>query len=166
MRLAPAIREIVAHLEKDQVIGTIEPLEATLSGMLAPRRFVMFLLSVFAGIALVLATIGVYGLLQYSTTRQTHEIGMRMALGGSPANILRAIVGRGLRLSLIGVVLGLAGAVFLTRMISSFLYGVTRTDPLTFVCVSLALVGVALLASYLPARRAALVDPMTALRCE
>ena len=166
MRLAPAIREIVAHLEKDQVIGTIEPLEATLSGMLAPRRFVMFLLSVFAGIALVLATIGVYGLLQYSTTRQTHEIGMRMALGGSPANILRAIVGRGLRLSLIGVVLGLAGAVFLTRMISSFLYGVSRTDPLTFVCVSLALVGVALLASYLPARRAALVDPMTALRCE
>ncbi|MBN1513113.1 MAG: ABC transporter permease, partial [Phycisphaerae bacterium] len=166
MHLAPAIREIVAQLEKDQVIRTIEPLEATLSEMLAPRRFVMLLLGIFAGIALVLATVGVYGLLQYSTTRQTHEIGIRMALGGSPADILRAIVGRGLRLSMIGIVLGLAGAVFLTRVISSFLYGVTRTDPLTFVCVSLALAGVALLASYLPARRAARVDPMAALRCE
>jgi putative ABC transport system permease protein len=166
MRLAPALRETVAQLEKDQVIRAIEPLEATLSEMLAPRRFVMLLLGIFAGIALALATVGVYGLLQYSATQQTHEIGIRMALGGSPGDILRAIVGRGFRLSMIGVVLGLAGAVFLTRVISSFLYGVTRTDPLTFVCVSLALVGVALLASYLPARRAARVDPMAALRCE
>jgi len=166
MRLAPALRELVAQLEKDQVIRAIEPLEATLSEMLGPRRFVMILLGIFAGIALILATVGVYGLLQYSTTRQTHEIGIRMALGGSPGDILWAIVGRGFRLSMIGIVLGLAGAVFLTRVISSFLYGVTRTDPLTFVCVPLALVGVALLASYLPARRAARVDPMVALRYE
>lgn len=166
MRLAPAIREIVAQLENDHVIGTIEPLEATLSEMLAPRRFVMILLGIFAGIALALATIGIYGLLQYSTTQQTREIGIRMALGGSPADVLRAIVGRGLRLSMIGIVLGLAGAVFLTRMISSFLYGVTRTDPLTFAFVSLTLAGVALLASYIPARRAARIDPMAALRCE
>ncbi len=166
MRLAPAIREVVAQLEKDQVIGTIEPFEATLSEMLAPRRFVMLLLGIFAGIALALATIGIYGLLQYSTTQQTREIGIRMALGGAPADILRAIVGRGLKLSMIGIVFGLAGAVFLTRMISGFLYGVTRTDPLTFACVSLALAGVALLASYLPARRAARIDPMVALRQE
>lgn len=166
MRMAPAIREVVAQLEKDPVIGTIEPFEATLSEMLAPRRFVMLLLGIFAGIALALATIGIYGLLQYSTTQQTREIGIRMALGGAPGDILRAIVGRGLKLSMIGIVLGLAGAVFLTRMISGFLYGVTRTDPLTFACVSLALAGVALLASYIPARRAAKVDPMVALRCE
>jgi putative ABC transport system permease protein len=166
MRLAPAIREIVAQLETDQVIGTIEPFEATLSEMLAPRRFVMLLLGIFAGIALTLAAIGIYGLLQYSATQQTREIGIRMALGGAPADILRAIAGRGLKLSMIGIVLGLAGAVFLTRMISGFLYGVTRTDPVTFACVSLTLAGVALLASYIPARRAARVDPMAALRCE
>ncbi|MEN6337035.1 MAG: ABC transporter permease [Phycisphaerales bacterium] len=164
--LAPAVRAQVAELEKDQVIQTMEPLRATLSRMLAPRRFVMLLLSVFAGIALILATIGVYGLLQYSTTRQTHEIGIRIALGARRADILRAVVGRGLKLSMIGIVVGVAGAVLLTRVISSFLYGVTRTDPLTFVCVSAVLVGVASLASYLPARRAARIDPMAALRCE
>jgi putative ABC transport system permease protein len=166
MRLTPAIREIVAQLENDHVIGMIEPFEATLSEMLAPRRFVMVLLGIFAGIALALATIGVYGLLQYSTTQQTREVGIRMALGGSPADILRAIVGRGLKLSMIGIVLGLAGAVFLTRMISGFLYGVTHTDPLTFACVSLALAGATLLASYIPARRASRIDPMAALRQE
>jgi putative ABC transport system permease protein len=164
--LVPAVRAQVAELEKDQVIQTMEPLRATLSRMLAPRRFVMLLLSVFAGIALTLATIGVYGLLQYSTTRQTHEIGIRIALGARRADILRAIVGRGLKLSMIGIVVGVAGAALLTRVISSFLYGVTRTDPLTFVCVSVTLVGVALLASYLPARRAARIDPVAALRCE
>ncbi len=164
--LAPAVREQVAELEKDQVIETMEPLRTTLSRMLAPHRFVMLLLTVFAGIALALATIGVYGLLQYSTTRQTHEIGIRMALGARRADILRAIVGRGLRLSVIGIVVGVTGAALLTRVISSFLYGVTRTDPLTFACVSAALAAVALLASYLPARRAARIDPMAALRCE
>jgi putative ABC transport system permease protein len=166
MRLAPAVRQQVADLEPDPVIRTLEPLETTLSQMLAPRRFVMILLSLFAGIALALATIGVYGLLQYATTQQTHDIGIRMALGARKTDILRAVVGQGLKLTLIGVSLGLAGAFVLTRLISSLLYGVTRTDPLTFACVSLVLAGVALLASYLPARRAARIDPMAALRCE
>ena len=165
-RWAPAVRQQVAELEKDQVIETLEPLETTLSRMLAPRRFVMILLGLFAGIALALATIGVYGLLQYSTTQQTHDIGIRMALGARHIDILRAVVGHGLKLTLIGVVLGLGGALVLTRVISSFLYGVTRTDPVTFLCVSLVLAGIALLASYLPARRAAKIDPMAALRCE
>jgi putative ABC transport system permease protein len=164
--LAPAIREHVAQLEKDQVIETMEPLRATLSRMLAPRRFVMLLLTVFAVIAVALATVGVYGLLQYSTTQQTHDIGIRMALGARKTDILRAVVGQGLKLTLIGGAIGLSGALLLTKVISSFLYGVTRTDPATFVCVSVALAGAALLASYLPARRAARIDPMVALRCE
>lgn len=166
MRLAPAVRQQVADLEPDPVIQTLEPLETTLSQMLAPRRFVMILLSLFAGIALALATIGVYGLLQYSTTQQTHDIGIRMALGARKVDILRAVVGHGLKLTVFGVAVGLAGALLLTRVISSFLYGVTRTDPMTFVCVSLLLAGVALLASYIPARRAAKIDPMVALRYE
>ncbi len=97
--------------------------------MLAPRRFVMILLSLFAGIALALATIGVYGLLQYSTTQQTHDIGIRMALGARKIDILRAVVGQGLKLTVLGVAVGLAGAVVLTRLISSFLYGVTAHGP-------------------------------------
>jgi predicted permease len=166
MRLAPAVRQQVAELEKDPVIRVLEPLETTLSQMLAPRRFVMILLSLFAGIALALATIGVYGLLQYSTTQQTHDIGIRMALGACRTDILRAVVGQGLKLTLIGVVLGLAGAVALTRILSSLLYGVTATDPLTLAGVSTVLAGIALLASYVPAHRAARVDPMAALRYE
>ena len=166
MRLAPAIRRLVAELEKDRVIGTIEPLEATLSEMLAPRRFVMILLGIFAGIALTLATVGIYGLLQYGTARQTHDIGIRMALGARRVDVLRAVLGRGFKLILIGVVVGIAGAVALTRVLSSFLFDVTPTDPVTLALVSCVLMTVALLASYIPARRAAKVDPMEALRYE
>jgi ABC-type antimicrobial peptide transport system permease subunit len=166
MRLAPLIRDQVAQLEKDQVIKTIAPLEAMFSQTLAPRRFVMILLGLFAGIALALATIGVYGLLQYSTTQQTHDIGIRMALGAGRVDILRAVLGQGLKLTLIGVVTGVAGAVALTRVLSSLLYDVTPTDPLTLVLVSCVLTAIALLASYIPARRAARIDPMVALRYE
>ena len=156
----------VAELEKDQVIKKMEPLGTTLSQMLAPRRFVMILLGLFAGIALTLVTIGVYGLLQYSTTQQTHDISIRMARGARSVNVLRSVVGQGLKLTLIGTGVGLAGALAVTRVIRSLLYGINPTDPLTFVCVSLLLVGVALLATYIPARRAARIDPMDALRYE
>ncbi len=164
--LAPAIREQVTQLEKDQVIETMEALRTTLSRMLAPRRFVMLLLSVFAAIAMALATVGVYGLLQYSAAQQTHDIGIRMALGARQADILRAVLGQGFKLASVGVAIGVIGALLLTKVISSFLYGVTRTDPATFACVSLALAGASLLASYIPARRAARIDPMEALRYE
>ena len=166
MRLAPTVRQQVADLEPDPVIQTLEPLETMLSQMLAPRRFVMILLSLFAGIALALATIGVYGLLQYSTTQQTHDIGIRMALGARKIDVLRAILAHGFKLTLIGIAIGLAGAVALTRILSSLLYDVTPTDPLTLAGVSLVLAAIALLASYLPARRAARIDPMAALRYE
>ncbi len=166
MRLADAIRTQATELEKDEVIRRVEPVKAMLSGMLAPRWFVMTLLSLFAVIALVLATVGVYGLLHYSTTQQTREIAVRMALGAEKANVRRMVLWRGLRLTLVGVVVGVAGAVALTRLLSSLLYGISPTDPLTLVVVSFVLTAIALLASYLPARRAARVDPMVTLRCE
>ncbi len=166
MRLASAVRTQADELEKDRVIRQLEPLETTLSRMLAPRRFVMILLGLFAGIALILASIGIYGLLQYSTTQQTHDIGVRMALGARKLDVLRTILAHGFKLTLLGIVIGLAGAVALTRVLASLLYGVTPTDPLTLAGVSLVLAAVTLLASYFPARRAAQIDPMVALRYE
>ncbi len=166
MQLASALRAQVRALETDEVINKIEPLETMLSGMLAPRRFSMILLSLFAGIALIVAMIGVYGLLQYATTQQTHDIGVRMALGARRSDVLRTVLGQGLRLTLAGVVCGLAGAWALTRVLSSLLYKVTCTDPMTFGGAAMLLAAVALLASYLPARRAARIDPMVALRDE
>ena len=135
MRLAPAIREVVSGLEKDKVIAEMIPMEEKLSEMLVYRRFVMTLLGIFAGIALALATIGIYALLQYNTTRQTRDIGIRMALGARRVDVVRAILGQGLKLILIGIVVGVAGAVALTRVLSSLLYDVTPTDPVTLVLV-------------------------------
>jgi putative ABC transport system permease protein len=120
----------------------------------------------FAAIALTLAAVGIYGLLQYSTTHQTRDIGIRMALGAERANIRRMVLSRGVRLTLIGTAIGVAGAIALTRVLSSLLYDVTPTDPLTLAGVSVLLSGIALLASYIPARRAAKIDPMEALRYE
>ena len=165
-RLAPALRAQVAALDKDPTIVSLETLEATLAEMLAPRWFTMILLGLFAGIALILAAAGIYGLLQYSTTQQTHDIGIRMALGAKGMDVLKVVLGQGLRLTLMGVATGVTGALALTRVLSSLLYGVTPTDPATLVSVSFVLIAVALLASYLPARRAARIDPMVALRYE
>ncbi|HEX5413617.1 MAG TPA: ABC transporter permease [Terriglobia bacterium] len=126
----------------------------------AQPRFVLYTLGIFAGIGLVLAAIGVFGVMTFSVARRTHEIGIRMALGAEKSDVLRMIIRQGIKLSLVGVVIGIAGALALTRFLSSLLYGVTPTDPLTFIMVSLILIAVALLACYIPARRAAKVDPM------
>jgi predicted permease len=166
MRLATTIRAQVAAMEKDDVIVKLESLETTLAGMLSPRRFSMVLLTLFAGIALTVATIGIYGLLQYSTAQQTRDIGIRMALGARKTDVLRTVLAQGLVLALAGVIIGLGGALVLTRVLSSLLYEVTPTDLPTFASVSLLLTGIALAASYIPARRAAKVDPMIALRYE
>jgi ABC-type antimicrobial peptide transport system permease subunit len=126
----------------------------------------MALLTAFAGLAIVLASVGLYGVIAYLVAQRTHEIGVRMALGARSRDVLRMVLGHGLRLVVIGVVLGLAGALALTRFLTGQLYGVRPTDPLTFVAVTVLLALVALAATWLPARRAARVDPMIALRNE
>jgi putative ABC transport system permease protein len=166
MRWAGALRSQVLALDKDQAISELHTVEMILARMLAPRRFSTVLLGLFAGVALVLAGVGLYGLLQYMMTQQARDIGIRMALGARANDVVKDALWQGLTLTATGAAIGLAGALALTRVISSFLYDTSPLDPLTFASASLLLVGVALLASYVPARRAARIDPMTALRCE
>jgi putative ABC transport system permease protein len=164
--LVSAVRAQVMAIDPAQPIYHVSTLQQTLSDSLASRRFNMLLLGLFAGIALALATVGIYGVMAFSVTQRTHEIGIRMALGAERASVLSLIVGQGLRLTVAGVILGLAGAWGLTRFLASFLYGVRPTDVFTFALVSIALVVVSILASYIPARRATKVDPIVALRYE
>jgi len=129
-------------------------------------RSTMLMLTAFASIGLALGVIGIYGVVSYSVAQRTHEIGVRMALGAQSRDVLKLVVGQGLRLTLIGAALGLGGAFAVTRLMSSLLFGVSASDPATFAVVTLSLTAVALLASYIPARRAAKVTPMVALRYE
>ncbi len=162
--LVSAVRAQVRAIDPDQPLYHVTTLEQTLSESLAPRRFNVLLLGIFAGIALALATVGIYGVMAFSVTQRTHEIGIRMALGAERRSVLGLIVRQGLRLTLIGVALGVAGAWALTSFLASFLFGVAPRDPATFVLASLTLVAVSILACYIPARRATRVDPMVALR--
>jgi len=147
-------------------VGRVRAMEEVLLGSLAFQRFVMALLTAFAGLAIVLASVGLYGVIAYLVAQRTHEIGVRMALGARSRDVLRMVLGHGLRLVAIGVVLGIAGALALTRFLAGQLYGVRPTDPFTFTAVTALLALVALAATWLPARRAARVDPMIALRNE
>jgi putative ABC transport system permease protein len=141
-------------------------MEQIISGSLAERRFTMLLLIIFASTALVLAAVGIYGVMSYAVSRRTHELGVRLALGASRNEILRLVVREGMALAAIGTVVGLMAALGLTRLMASLLYGVRPADPATLAAVSLLLVGIALLACYIPAWRATKVDPMVALRYE
>lgn len=160
------IRSAMDQVDSRQVMYGIETMDGIISNSLSKQRFSMILMAVFACLALIMASIGIYGVVSYITSRRVHEIGVRIALGAQKRDVLRLVVRQGMFLALIGVGLGIVGALGLTRFLSSLLYGVKPTDPITFVAVSLILLGVALLACYIPARRAMTVDAMVALRHE
>jgi predicted permease len=164
--IEPIILRLVSGVDPTQPVYEFGTLEQALSSSIAPRRFNLFLLEIFAATAVLMALVGIYGVVAYSVSRRTHEIGIRMALGATPGDVLSMMVGQGSRLTLTGVGIGIVGALGLTRFLASLLYGVKPTDPLTFIIVSLILAAVALLASCVPARRATKVDPMVALRYE
>ncbi len=166
LRLAPVLRALVADLDKDVEVSPMRTLEGTLSTMLAPRRFATILLGVFAQIALMVAAVGLYGVLEYSVARRTHEIGIRMALGATQGLVVRTVIYQGGLLTLSGVGLGLAGGYAIRRVIASLLYEASPTDPAMLAIVLTTLLATALVACWIPARRAARIDPMEALRCE
>jgi putative ABC transport system permease protein len=153
-------------LDKDQVVFDIMPLERMISTFVAPQRFWMRLFSIFGGLALLLAIVGIYGVMSYSVSRRTHEIGIRMANGAQQSDILKLVLGQALKLAFTGVFIGIVVSLASTRLIKGYLYEVKPTDPLTFLMVGLILIAVAIGASYIPARRAMNVDPTVALRYE
>jgi predicted permease len=164
-KFATTLRSAVRSLDQTAVLSQVTTLEEQLSEQMAPRRFQTSLLTLFSIIALTLACIGVYGVMHYMVVNRTHEIGIRMALGAQIRDVLRLIIGEGIKLALVGLLIGLVGAWALTRLMKNLLFGVSATDPLTFIVIALLLMSVALLACWIPARRATKVDPMIALRC-
>jgi ABC-type antimicrobial peptide transport system permease subunit len=164
--LLDSIRHAGQQISNELVIFGPQSMDEVIASSLARRRFSMILLLVFAALALLLASVGIYGVISYVVGQRTHEIGIRMALGARQLDILRLVLSGAGRLAVIGIGVGLVSALALTRLMATLLYGVGPNDPLTFIAVPAILVSVALLASYLPARRASKVDPMVALRYE
>jgi predicted permease len=164
--LFDSIHHISAEMSNQQVIFGEQTMDSIISDSMASQRFSMILLAVFASLALLLASVGIYGVISYVVSQRTHEIGIRMALGARPLDISLLVLGDGVRMTLIGAVIGVFAALGLTRLLASMLFGVTPTDPLTFVAVAGLLCGIALFACYIPARRAMRVDPVIALRYE
>jgi putative ABC transport system permease protein len=162
----PAFRSVVHDLNPDQPLVRIRTMEENISTTISQPRFRTVLLGIFAASALLLSVVGLYGLMAYSVSQRVHELGIRITLGAQKTDVLKLIVGQGLKLVLIGVVVGLAGAFALSRILATFLYGVTATDPVTFGAVSITLIAVAFIACYIPAHRATKVDPIVALRYE
>jgi putative ABC transport system permease protein len=160
------VRSIIHSVDPDQPIAAIRTMSNIVSESVAPQRLTMLIAGLFAGLALLLAMIGLYGVISYSVAQRNHEFGIRMAVGAAKGDILQLIVTQGFSLAMTGIVAGIVGSLALRRILASLLFGISPTDPLTFGAVALLLVGVALLACYIPARRAAAVDPMVALRHE
>ena len=164
--LAGAVRNEVRALDPDQPVAMVRTMEEWMETSVAGPRYRTALLALFALVALVLASTGIYGVMSYSVSQRTHEIGVRMALGARHADVLKLVVRQGMTLVVVGVGLGLVGAIALTRVMSTLLFGVTAKDPLTFAAVGALLMLVAFIACYVPARRATKVDPLVALRYE
>jgi putative ABC transport system permease protein len=161
-----AIQSAIREIDKDQPVYQVQTIDELIRDSVATRRFALTILILFAVLALVLAVSGIYGVISYSVTQRTQEIGIRMALGARATDVLRLVLTEFMRLTVVGVALGLVGAYLLTRLMTSLLFGVTPTDVTTFVLVSITLSLVALVACLIPARRAARVDPLVALRYE
>jgi predicted permease len=166
MSLAASVRDVIWSIDKDQTVADIDTMEHIVSEAVARQRFSMLLLGLFAALALLLASVGIYGVMSYSVAQRTHEIGIRIALGARRADVLQMTVKQGLKLVGVGMILGLAAALLLTRLLASLLFGISATDPITFIGISLVLLAVAILANYIPALRATKVDPIIALRAQ
>jgi putative ABC transport system permease protein len=166
LNMVGAVRDAVGSLDRDQPVYRIRTMDELVRGALAPARFTLLLLSVFAGVAALLGAIGIYGVMSHAVTLRTREIGVRMALGAQVSDVLKMIVGQGIRLVALGIGAGLTGAFLVTRLMASLLFNVSATDSATFIVISVVLSFVALGACFVPARRAAKVDPMVALRYE
>ena len=166
MALSSSVRAAVREIDPQQAIAKLRPMEAIVGSSIAQPRFRTLLLGLFGALAVVLAVIGLYGVLAYTVTQRTHEIGIRMALGAQMRDVLNLVVLQGMTLALAGIAIGLLAGLALTGVLSSMLYEVKPTDPITFGSVGLLLTAAAFLACYFPARRAARVDPMEALRYE
>ena len=162
----PSVRSTIASIDRQMALLGPESMEQRLGQSFAPHRFNMVLLATFAGLALLLAAVGIYGVMAQFVAQRTHEIGIRMALGAHPINVLRLVLGQGMRLAMLGLGIGIVAAAGATRLIRSLLYGISASDPAAFIFVAVLLIGVVLLASYVPARRAMRVDPIIALRYE
>jgi putative ABC transport system permease protein len=166
LALVPAIQRAIWSIDADLALADLETMDRVVSDSLAQRRFSMLLLTVFAAVALLLAAVGLYGVIAYSVSQRTREFAIRMALGAPSGQVVRMVLGSALRVTLMGLGFGLAAALGLTRLIEGLLYGIAPTDPWTFAGIALLLGGVALLAALTPARRATQVDPLVALRYE
>jgi putative ABC transport system permease protein len=164
--LLTTVRREVAALDSTQAVTRVATMDQLVAANLAQSRFSAVLLNWLSGLALLLAAIGIYGVLAYSVARRTGEFGIRLALGAQSGDILKLVIGQGMRLVTAGLVLGLTASLALTRLISQLLFGVSATDPLTFIGIAVLFTGIAVFACWLPARRATRVDPITALRCE
>jgi putative ABC transport system permease protein len=165
-QLISGVRQQVAAIDPDQPIYSVRTMDEIRAESVAPERLNLALLSIFAGIALVLAIVGIYGVMSYSVTQRTHEIGIRIAIGAQPRDVFRMVIGQGMLLALIGVGVGLVLAFLFTRLMTTMLFGIQPTDPITFAAIAVLLTAVALVACYVPGRRATKVDPMVSLRYE
>jgi putative ABC transport system permease protein len=164
--LPAAVRNEVLAIDPDQPIAAVRTMDDVLTESVTAQRYRTLLLCLFAAVALLLAGVGIYGVISYGASQRTRELGVRMALGAQSKDVLLLVLGQGLKLALSGVLLGVAGALALTRLVKTFLFGVSATDPLTFAAIALLIMAVSLLACWIPGRRATKIDPMVALRYE